>query len=131
MPRVEAIETLVRGLDKAPDNPSLSIQVHFSKRLESYIQNEDSITILFQDGSKASANILIGADGIGSRTRQTMYRTLADDVRDTDPGLAAQFEKGVPPTFTGTYQYRATLDIAHLREINPTNIALGALSVVS
>ena len=131
MPRIEAVQTLLRGLESAPTNSSVTIQMHLAKRLESYIQDEDHVTIHFQDGSTASADILVGADGIGSRTRQTMCRALADDIRDTDPERALQFENGISPVFTGTYQYRALLDADKLRQLDPTNVALKVVSMVS
>ena len=131
MPRIEAVQILLRGLDSAPTNPSVTVQMHLSKRLESYVQDEDHVTIHFKDGSMASADILVGADGIGSSTRQTMCRALANDTRDTNPERALQFENGISPVFTGTYQYRALLDANKLRALDPTNVALKVVSMVS
>ena len=44
------------------------------------------------DGSIATADVLVGADGIGSRTRRAMYSDMASRVRDVDPKQATELE---------------------------------------
>ena len=100
------------------------ITIHFTKRLERYTQNADGVTIHFMDGSIATADVLVGADGIGSRTRRAMYSDMASRVRDVDPKKATELEKHMEPTFTGTYQYRALVDGEKLRAKSPNNISL-------
>ena len=78
----------------------------------------------FTDGTRATCDVLVGADGIGSRTRKAMYSDLANRVRDVDPEKAAELEKPMEPSFTGTYQYRALVDGNKLREKSPNNVSL-------
>ena len=100
------------------------INIHFNKRLEKYTQDADGVTVHFTDGSIVIADILVGADGIGSRTRRAMYSDLANRIRDADSKKAEELEKHVEPTFTGTYQYRALVDGNKLREKSPNNVSL-------
>jgi FAD-dependent urate hydroxylase len=48
------------------------IKVEFGKRMVSYEVGEDGVTARFADGSTATADLLIGADGIHSRTRRIL-----------------------------------------------------------
>ena len=132
MARIEAVRILLRALETFSDDSPVTYRAHLSKRLKSYTQDEDVVTIHFEDGSTATADLLIGADGIGSRTRHTMYGGLAERVRNTDPQRAEELEKRMSPVFTGTYQCRALVDAEKLRTTSPDNIALtGVFSVSS
>ena len=55
--RITLRQVLLDGLD-----------VRFGKRFERYEQN-DAITLHFEDGTTAECDVLVGADGIGSRVR--------------------------------------------------------------
>jgi 6-hydroxynicotinate 3-monooxygenase len=46
--------------------------VHFGKRLETIIEDGEKINLEFADGSKVQADIVIGADGIHSKIRETL-----------------------------------------------------------
>lgn len=46
--------------------------VRFGARLQSFEQDEGGVTAHFQDGSSAHGDLLVGADGIGSRTRELL-----------------------------------------------------------
>ena len=46
--------------------------VHYGKRLESVTDLGDEVLMTFADGSTATADIVIGADGINSRIRETL-----------------------------------------------------------
>ncbi|KAI0750640.1 FAD/NAD(P)-binding domain-containing protein [Daedaleopsis nitida] len=55
--------------------------IHLHKRLESYVQPADAaapIELRFQDGTTATCDILVGADGVRSAVRSVMYSQLAD-----------------------------------------------------
>lgn len=127
---MDTVQLFLRALASGP-GPSDLISTHFSKRLESYTQDASTgVTIRFQDGSTASADVLVGADGIGSATRQTMYTELSKRARGTDPELAEELERLVLPTFTGTYMYRTLVDGDKLRAISPNNVSLKRSVVV-
>jgi 6-hydroxynicotinate 3-monooxygenase len=46
--------------------------VHFGKRLETIIEDDEKINLEFADGTKVQADIVIGADGIHSKIRETL-----------------------------------------------------------
>lgn len=49
------------------------IQVHMSKRLDSITQTDDLATVTFKDGTSASGETVIGADGLNSVARKFVY----------------------------------------------------------
>ncbi|MEO0598375.1 MAG: FAD-dependent monooxygenase, partial [Chloroflexota bacterium] len=49
--------------------------VQYGKRFRCYINHGDSIEAIFEDDTQATADLLIGADGIGSGVRQQMRPT--------------------------------------------------------
>ncbi|TAQ87030.1 hypothetical protein B7494_g4654 [Chlorociboria aeruginascens] len=52
---------------------STDIDIQFGKRLESIERSEESVTITFTDGTKATGNLLIGADGAHSVVREYLF----------------------------------------------------------
>jgi len=58
------------GPDSVEDCP---IQIHMSKRLKSISQTDDLATATFEDGTTDTAEVVIGADGLNSITRQFVY----------------------------------------------------------
>ena len=47
--------------------------LHLGKELASFTQSGDAVTVIFADGSRASGDVLIGADGIHSRVREQLF----------------------------------------------------------
>ncbi|KAB8211532.1 hypothetical protein BDV34DRAFT_219488 [Aspergillus parasiticus] len=85
IPRTMLLETLLEETNKR-------CTIHTEKRLVSYSTNDNrTVTLSFADGLTATADLLIGADGVHSQVRETMYR-------DT-PELAQ-------PVFSGQLAYR-------------------------
>ncbi len=75
--------------------------VHFAKRCETIEQHEADVTLTFVDGTQAQADLVIGADGIHSAVRATMFG-------------AEQ------PRFTGVVAYRAVVPaskVAHVPDL--------------
>ncbi|WP_171051844.1 FAD-dependent monooxygenase [Alteribacter natronophilus] len=57
-------------LEKAEE---YKIPVHYNKKLVNLEENSDSITAVFSDDSKVKGELLVGADGIHSRTREIVF----------------------------------------------------------
>ncbi|KAG0362915.1 hypothetical protein BGX24_005038, partial [Mortierella sp. AD032] len=63
-------------------------RIHFSKKVLSIEEQDNNVTITFSDGTLASGDILVGADGAYSAVRQGLFKRLkaqhklpaADDV---------------------------------------------------
>lgn len=86
---------------------------HTGKRLVSYTQPADNtaaITLRFQDGSAASCDVLLGADGLRSVVRRQMC---------TEMGIA-----GGEPVWSGTVVYRALVDAQPVRDAYPDHPCL-------
>src|SRR5713226_311431 len=81
---------------------------HNAKRLKSYTQPTDCsknslITLTFMDGSTATCDILIGADGIKSAVRSCMLRELAESV---DSDAKQSVLSCINPVWSGVTAYR-------------------------
>ncbi|KAH9988531.1 salicylate hydroxylase [Russula vinacea] len=92
-----------------------------SKRLESYEQQPGApIMLHFQDGSTATCDILIGADGLKSAVRKTMFQEAAtwaeSQHRNTE---AAELRNLSEPRFSGAFCYRALIPAVRLSSISP------------
>ncbi|MFC7411011.1 FAD-dependent monooxygenase [Hydrogenophaga atypica] len=48
-------------------------QIQFGKRIRSLQQGDDGVTLAFEDGSSASFDVVVGADGIHSRVRTALF----------------------------------------------------------
>ncbi|GAB4021619.1 FAD-dependent monooxygenase [Spirosoma migulaei] len=49
------------------------IKIELGKKLKSISQSEDSVTAFFEDGTSATADFIIGCDGIHSVTRKSLF----------------------------------------------------------
>ena len=104
-----------------------------SKRLESYVQQAGApIMLRFQDESTATCDILIGADGLKSAVRKTMFHEAAiwaeSQHRNAD---AAQLLSRSEPRFSGVFSYRALIPGARLSSISPQHRVLSSAVQVS
>lgn len=96
-----------------------------SKRLESYFQRPgDSIMLRFQDGSTATCDMLLGADGIKSAVRKTKLHEAASwatfQHRNAD---AAELRNLSEPRFSGVFVYRALIPSERLSSVSPQHRA--------
>jgi salicylate hydroxylase len=96
-----------------------------SKRLESYVQQPGTPIVLnFKDGSTATCDILIGADGVKSVVRKTMLQeaaTWAESYhRNSD---AAELRNLCEPRFSGFFAYQTLIPAATLSKISPQHRA--------
>lgn len=56
---------------KIPSN-----KIHLSKKIVSFDQNQDSVTLTFDDNTIAQGDILVGADGAHSSVRKHLFKCL-------------------------------------------------------
>lgn len=77
---------------------------YFGKRLATYSRAADGETALvFSDGSTATCDVLIGADGIKSTVRVQMYAEAAEAAGDFT------LMRHIEPVWTGTMAYRGLI----------------------
>ena len=136
MHRAEMVDVLVRNL------PS-TCTVHTSKRLVTYTEPSHpggAYTLHFADGSVAEADIVVGGDGIKSKTRAAMYEYA--HARDcmgagTDSGSASVSKDDCPrcsrarPKWTGTVVYRYLIPMERMMSVNPDNQAVRIKALLS
>ena len=111
-----------------------SCTVHPKKRLVKYIEREQqdahptpSIRLEFTDGTTATADVLVGADGIRSAVRESMFETAASE----DDGDKSHFRQYIDATFTGMISYRFVISADALRKEHPENLSLKELNAAS
>lgn len=111
-----------------------SCKAHFKKRIVNYVEPEQDahsmspIKLEFADGTTATTDVLIGADGIRSAVRKTMFEAAAsEDDRFDDTDL----QQYIDATFTGMFLYRGLVSTETLRKEEPGNITLKELKAVS
>ena len=99
-----------------------------SKRLESYTQQpEDPIVLRFQDGSTATCDILLGADGVKSAVRKTMLHEAASWAESQQRSAdAAELRNLSDPHFSGFFCNRALIPAERLSSISPQHRALSS-----
>ncbi|KAG9061269.1 hypothetical protein KI688_007607 [Linnemannia hyalina] len=68
-------------------------KIHMSKKIVTLDQDQDGVTVTFDDNTTARGDILVGADGAHSAVRQHLYKTLEmdgllpkSDTEDTSKG---------------------------------------------
>ena len=66
--------------------------------------------LIFADGSAATADILIGCDGLHSKVRrQLLQMAAAEKEASGDPHLAGILRASIEPIWTGMTTYRAVI----------------------
>ncbi|KAH9951129.1 salicylate hydroxylase [Amylocystis lapponica] len=111
---------------------SSSCRTYTAKRLLSYTQQGSSsalapLTLHFHDGSHASCDVLIGADGVKSAVRASLVRELA--AHTDNPREAEELLRAAEPRWSGTSAYRATIPADVLRARLPGHRVLSEPTV--
>ncbi|KAI0364701.1 FAD/NAD(P)-binding domain-containing protein [Pilatotrama ljubarskyi] len=104
-------------------------RTHIRKRLVSYHQDPSSsrsaITLQFKDGTTATCDVLIGADGVKSAVRRTFVEELAMVAKaNRRPEYARTLRDAAHPKWSGTLAYRATIPANKLRSLLPDHRVL-------
>lgn len=98
--RHDVLNVLLAAAEAAP-----TVTLETNRRAEKVTEGPDGATVTFSGGSSATARIVVGADGIRSRTR-----LLHDDSE---------------PLFTGQVAFRGTVPMADIRlDVDPTDMIL-------
>ncbi|EKM57327.1 uncharacterized protein PHACADRAFT_172966 [Phanerochaete carnosa HHB-10118-sp] len=102
-----------------------SCRPHTSKRLAYYMQPASAsqpIQLFFQDGTTATCDLLVGADGVRSKVREIMVKEVADDLRARgDLSAASQVLRSARPAWSGIMAYRTTVRSEALQKQYPTH----------
>lgn len=110
-PRGPVLEVLLDSIDKNTCN------VVTGKILIAYtFKKNDIVTLHFFDGTTTEADILIGADGIHSVVRRTMFPERPDLAK---------------PHFSGQFAHRMMIPQKALLDMNPLHPALSGFKFVS
>ncbi|KAH8084326.1 hypothetical protein BXZ70DRAFT_1046108 [Cristinia sonorae] len=118
------LELLAKRASRSPHNAT-----HYSKKLISYVEPsspEEPIVLTFTDGTRATCDILVGADGVKSAVRASMYAQMADKLEIE--GAAYEELKTirghVDPVWAGLTLYRYLMPSADLKGIDPKHPSL-------
>jgi len=104
-----------------------SCTVHFNKRLTTYDkQSTGSLALHFADDSTATTDMLIGADGIRSSVRKTLFETI-----DRGLGDSSKITHYINASWTGKFVYRTLIPAEKLSKIDPKHIAFNGFVLVS
>lgn len=104
-----------------------SCTVHFNKRLTKYdTLSTGSLVLHFADDSTENTDVLIGADGIHSSVRKTLFETLDRDI--VDPSKIGQY---IDASWSGTLVYRGIVPAEKLSATDPNHVSLGDFVTVS
>ncbi|KAG0282407.1 hypothetical protein BGZ96_000518 [Linnemannia gamsii] len=99
-------------------------KIHMSKRVLSFEQNDEGVTVHFSDNTTIHGDILVGADGSHSAVRQHLYRTL-----DKEGLLPKSDTKDMNKGYVSLVGMTETLDPAKypgmLKEDSESNLIIG------
>ncbi|KAH9920776.1 uncharacterized protein B0H18DRAFT_1086308 [Fomitopsis serialis] len=119
MHRADLVQVLLQNVPQ-------SYSIRMGKRLVSYTEVVDGYgdtkyyELQFTDGTTAEADVVIGADGIKSAVRMSMYDAAhrQDCAAEVDRGHCPRCSAATPK-WTGIITYRALIPTEKLRAIDP------------
>ncbi|KAJ3725042.1 hypothetical protein DFJ43DRAFT_585119 [Lentinula guzmanii] len=95
-----------------------SCRIHHSKRLKSYSQGRygGPIRLSFEDGTQATCDVLVGADGIKSAVRSCLLREQAEFARYSGQPSNKILACKDYVSWAGSIAYRALIPVERLKE---------------
>ncbi len=102
---------------------SSSCKTHCGKRLKAYTQrNSEPVKLLFEDGSTATCDVLVGADGVKSAVRKTLMTERAHLAQSEGRRAeAAESLASIDAEWSGTVSYRALIPADLLKSRYPNH----------
>lgn len=91
----------------------LESQLEYGKQLESYVEDQDGVSVTFQDGTTARGRLLVGADGAWSKTRSLLLPS--SPLVDTE-GRLIYGKTEVTDAFTAEFSSAAAAGMAFVRD---------------
>lgn len=92
----------------------------------------EHIRLNFKDGSTATCDILIGADGVKSAVRGCIFERLAKEAENEGDSLKAEeLRAHVKAKFSGATVYRTLIPAEALKKVSPEHRSLGGYAFVS
>jgi salicylate hydroxylase len=110
-----------------------SHRIHCSKRLRSYTQRQGgAISLLFEDGTAAKCDVLLGADGLKSAVRRSLLGEKVQWAQGEGKwSEAADLTAVMEPCWSGTNAYRALIPADKLKMRYPNHRVLTQPTQVS
>jgi salicylate hydroxylase len=121
-------------IDLLKDSLPPNCSVHLRKRMTTYTTSSSESALIkmhFADGTTATADVLIGADGVRSATRETMFEALANQYQGFDGISHERLLRCKDPVWTGTVAYRCVYPAEKLRKVDPEHPGLDNQFIVS
>ncbi|KAJ7698138.1 hypothetical protein B0H17DRAFT_1051225 [Mycena rosella] len=117
--RADFQNVLLRRLPK-------SCRLNCSKRLRTYTQRQSGPTeLVFEDGTRAFCDVLVGADGLKSAVRRSFLTERVNWMQAQGRWQeATEIGSCIDPIWSGTIAYRALIPAERLKAISPGHQSL-------
>lgn len=111
--RADLQKTLLERLNE-------NTHLHLSSRVVAFEEHDDGVTLTFQDGRTAGADLVVGADGLRSIIRRSLITAKFPGEKDR-----------IDPIWSGSIAYRSIIPAETLMQRAPNHPAIVAPFMVS